>query len=157
MNAARLPKIIAAGSLLLLAAAVSLQAQTLRLTVTPTTISFAADDPDTSPKINANQTVNVAIRNTKMGNRTWRLTLTANGNLIDSSSSATIPISNISWTATPTPPFQGGTLAASVAQTAAQAKGNYNATGVFTFVFTNSWSYWAGSYTQTVTFTLSAV
>jgi hypothetical protein len=157
MNAMRLPKILAAGSLLLLAAAVSLQAQTLRLTVTPTAISFAAADPDTSPKINANQTVNVAIRNSQMGNRTWRLTLTANGNLINLSASATIDISNISWTATPTPPFQGGTLAASVAKTAAQATGNYNSSGIFTFVFANSWTYWAGSYTQTVTFTLSAV
>jgi len=158
MNTKRFPQVLAAVSFSLLAGAVSLRAQSnLSLSITPQSISFAAADPDVSSTITANQTVNVTIRSTLQSNRNWRLTLLANGDLIASTSSATISISNISWTATPTPPFQAGTLAANVSQTAASGSGSYQATGYLTFIFKNSWSYWAGSYSQTVTFTLSQV
>lgn len=159
MNAKRLPKILAAGSVLLLASAALLQAQgkKLQLSISPSSISFSAADPDDNPTINAGQTVNVSVESTLRGNQQWHLTLRANGDLIASGSTATIDISNISWTATPTPPFLAGNLAANVSQEAASGWGRYNGIGRFTFVFQNSWDYWAGNYSQTVTFTLSEI
>ncbi len=92
-----------------------------------------------------------------MGNRTWQLTLRANGNLSDFWSLASISISNISWTATDIPPFRNGTLAANIEQIAALKSGSYNSRGDLNFFLLNQWTYWAGSYSQTVAFTLSAI
>ena len=142
-------------SVLLLCAAGSLFGQQLTLSINPTSISFSAADPDVSPTISANSTVRVQIRITGGGNRNWQLTLRANGNLSDASTTASIDISNISWTATSSPPFQAGTLVANVAQIGASGTGNVNRTADLSFVFQNRWTYWAGSYTQTVTFTLA--
>jgi len=133
------------------------QAMSLTLSITPQTITFPADDPDTSPSVAADRAVQVTIRATGMGTRTWQLTLRANGNLSDFWSLASIAISNVSWTATSVPPFRDGALAANVEQLAATRSGNYQGRGDLTFSLLNSWSYWAGSYSQTVAFTLSAV
>jgi len=134
-----------------------LRGQTLQLSINPQTISFAAADPDVSTQVPANQAVQVTIRATGMGTRSWQLTLRANGNLSDFWSMASIAISNISWIATEIPPFRNGTLAANVEQIAATKSGNYNSRGDLNFFLTNLWSYWAGQYTQTVAFTLSAI
>jgi len=157
MNKKSISRIFLAGIfVLLLFAAGSLYGQRVTLNISPTSISFAAADPDTTPKITANQAVTVTLRTRQSQGYTWQLTLRANGNLSDASTTATIAISNVSWTATPSP-FQGGTLAAGVAQLAASDTGNDNLTGYLTFVFNNLWTYWAGSYTQTVTFTLAVI
>lgn len=134
-----------------------LRGQTLQLSIAPQTISFAAADPDLSPQVQANQPVQVTIRATGMGTRSWQLTLRANGDLSDFWSLASISISSVSWTATSNPPFQNGTLAANIDQIAASRRGNYNSRGDLTFYLLNQWSYWAGSYSQTVAFTLSAI
>jgi hypothetical protein len=156
MNKTSISKISRAGFfVLLLCAAGSLYGQTLTLSINPTSISFSAADPDITPQITANRTVRVTIRITSGGGRPWQLTLQANGNLSDSSTTASIDISNISWTATSSPPFQAGTLAANIAQIGASGTGNVNRSADLTFVFQNLWTYWAGSYTQTVTFTLA--
>ena len=156
MNKTRISHIFPAGIfVLLLIAAGSLYGQVqATLSITPTSISFAAADPDTSPKITANQSVTVTMRTRWSQGHSWQLTLRANGNLSDSATTASIDISNISWTATPSP-FQDGTLVAGVAQLAASDTGNDNLTGYLTFVFNNLWTYWAGSYAQTVTVTLA--
>ena len=72
--------------------------------------------------------------------------------------SASVDITNVSWTATPAPPFQNGTLSKTVAQRMASGTGVVNpaTNGSVTFRLANSWNYTAGLYTQTVTFTLSA-
>jgi hypothetical protein len=79
----------------------------------------------------------------------------ASGNLI--SASSTVDITNVTWVATPAPPFRTGTLNRTVAQVMASGIGNVNptATGSVTFRLNNSWTYDSGTYTQTIVFTLS--
>jgi hypothetical protein len=126
----------------------------LELSVSPTSVSFASADPDISPVITAAPIV-VTIR-IRQSSGPWSLTVLANGDLL--AGPATVDITNVSWTATPAPPFQNGTLSKTVAQQMASGTGNVNpaTNGSVTFRLANSWSYSAGIYTQTVTFTLSA-
>jgi hypothetical protein len=149
-----IPRVLAAGVFgLAVIGAGPLRGQQLQLQISPQSISFSAADPDTMPQIAADRSVLVQIKVT--GNRSWQLTLRANGNLTNNLSFASIDISNISWTATSSPPFQNGILVANVPQRAAGSNGNFNGQGELRFVFQNRWTYWAGNYSQTVTFTLA--
>lgn len=130
-------------------------AQTLSLSISPSTITFAAADPDTTPSIVAPSiTVSYQVRNNFGGS--WRISLLASGDL--TAGSATIGISNVTWTASPTPPFQAGTLSGTLAQTLASGTGNVTLTTTGTVVFrlANSWTYNVGSYSTSVVFTLTA-
>lgn len=123
------------------------------LLVSPTTISFPSSDPDTVPVIEA---APVRVTYLALGpvGRPWTITVRADGPLV--SGASTIPISNVSWLATPSPPFRNGTLS-TVAQTLAAGTGSaVLQRGDVTFRFANSWNYNVGSYTQTITFTLSS-
>ena len=129
----------------------SAAAQLLQLQ--PTTITFASADPDTVPLISASP-VRVTYIALGQGGGTWTITVEAEGQLV--SGTSTIPISNISWIATPTPTFRNGTLS-TVPQVLATGTGlALLQSGDVTFRFTNSWNYNVGTYTQTVTFTLSS-
>jgi len=68
---------------------------------------------------------------------------------------STIPASAITWTSTGSG-FVGGTLSAAAAQTVASWIGSGVRTGTQSFIFRNLWSYPTGTYTLTMTFTLSA-
>jgi hypothetical protein len=130
-------------------------AQALRLTIAPATISFASADPDTTPSILAPAiTVSYRVRFNPTGN--WRISLLASGDL--TAGTATIAINNVTWTASPTPPFQAGTLSRTVAQTLASGTGNVQntTTGTVVFRLANSWTYNVGSYSTSVVFTLTA-
>jgi hypothetical protein len=130
-------------------------AQRLDLTINPTTITFATADPDTVPTItSASVQVTYRVRNNDVG--PWILSVLANGHLV--SGGATVDISNVTWVATPAPPFQNGVLSRTVAQRVASGTGNVNPArqGQITFRLANSWNYAAGLYTQTVVFTLTA-
>ena len=129
-------------------------AQRLDLTVTPGVITFPSSDPDVVPIVAA-APVQVTYR-VRQNNGPWTLTVLAGGDL--NSGGSTVDISNVTWLATPAPPFQNGTLSKTVAQTLASGNGNVNPTqiGSVTFRVANSWIYDAGTYTQTVLFTLSA-
>ena len=130
-------------------------AQDLTLTISPSTITFAAADPDTTPSIAAPAiTVRYRVRNNEDGS--WRISLQASGDLTDGS--ATIPITNVTWTASPTPPFQAGTLSQTLAQTLASGSGDVQAprTGTTVFRLANSWTYNVGNYSTSVVFTLTA-
>ena len=122
------------------------------LQVQPATITFPSSDPDTVPVIAA---APIRVSYVAQGApNPWTITVRAGGDLI--SGASTIPISNVSWTATPSPPFRNGTLS-TVAQTLATGTGLINIDrGDVTFRFVNSWNYTVGNYTQTVTFTLSS-
>ena len=126
----------------------------LELSVSPASVSFPSVDPDVSPLVPAAPIV-VTIR-VRQNDGPWSLTALAGGDLI--AGPATVDITNVSWTATPAPPFQNGTLSKTVAQQMASGTGNVNpaTNGSVTFRLANSWNYSAGLYTQTVTFTLSA-
>lgn len=128
--------------------------QQLDLSISPLSIAFAVGDPDANPQVAATPVV-VSIR-VRQYTGPWSLTVLANGDLL--SGSTAVDISNVTWTATPAPPFQGGTLSKTVAQRVASGTGIVNPpqSGSLTFRLTNSWTYSAGTYTQTVVFTLSA-
>lgn len=119
----------------------------------PTTITFAAADPDTVPLISASP-IRVTYIALGQGASPWTITVQAQGQLVSGTSS--IPISNVSWVATPTPTFRNGTLS-TVPQVLATGTGlALLERGDVTFRFNNSWNYNVGTYTQTVTFTLSS-
>jgi hypothetical protein len=126
----------------------------LDLSISPASITFASADPDVNPSIAAAPVIiSVRVRQ-NLGN--WTLTVLAGGDLI--AGPATVDITNVSWTATPAPPYQSGTLSKTIAQRVASGTGNVNpaANGSVTFRLANSWLYSAGNYTQTLVFTLSA-
>lgn len=129
-------------------------AQRLDLSVTPLSITFPPQDPDSAPVLfSAPVQVTYRVR----GNTgPWTLSLLAAGDLI--SGAVTVDISNVSWVATPAPPFQNGILSKTVSQTLASGTGNVPVaqTGSVTFRLANLWTYSAGTYTQTIVFTLSA-
>lgn len=126
----------------------------LDLSISPASITFASADPDVSPTIAAAPVV-VRIRVFQNAGP-WTLTILAGGDLI--AGPATVDITNVSWTATPAPPYRNGTLSKTVAQQVASGTGTVNpaANGSVTFRLANSWLYSAGNYTQTLVFTLSA-
>jgi len=130
-------------------------AQTLTLSLSPTVITFPSSDPDTVPLISA-APVQVTYRIRANGNSPWSLTVLAAGDLVAGASQ--IDISNVTWVATPAPPFQNGTLSKTVPQRIASGTGNVNpdSIGSISFRLANSWTYDLGSYTQTILFTLSA-
>jgi hypothetical protein len=145
--------LLVAGLLLLFPCAAA--AQRLELSVSPTVVTFPSSDPDTTPLIAA-APLQVSYRIRANGNNPWTLTVLAQGDLISGSQS--VDISNVTWVATPSPPFQAGTMSRTVAQTLASGTGNVNPTtiGSVTFRLANTWTYSAGIYTQTVVFTLTS-
>lgn len=126
----------------------------LALSLSPAVITFPSSDPDTVPLVAA-PPLQITYRVRGNGNASWSLTVLASGDLIAGASR--IDISNVTWVATPTPPFQNGTLNKTVAQRIASGTGNVNpdSIGSITFRLANSWTYNLGSYTQTILFTLS--
>jgi hypothetical protein len=129
-------------------------AQRLDLGVSPAVITVPSADPDTMPVLTSSP-VQVNYRVRQNNRQTWLLTVVANGDLV--SGPSTIDISTVSWTASPSPPFQNGTLSKITAQTVATGPGNVASpsAGTLTFRLANSWTYDAGIYTQTLVFTLS--
>jgi len=141
--------------LVLLVPAAPALAQRLDLSLSPVVITFPSSDPDTVPLVLA-PPVQVTYRVRQNNNAPWSLTVLAAGDLMSGPSS--IDISNVTWVATPAPPFQNGTLSKTVAQRVAAGNGNVNpdAIGSITFRLANTWTYSSGTYTQTILFTLSA-
>jgi hypothetical protein len=129
-------------------------AQQLDLSISPAVITVPSADPDTMPVLTSSP-VQVNYRVRQNNRQTWLLTVVANGDLV--SGPSTIDISAVSWIASPSPPFQNGTLSKTTAQTVAAGPGNVAnpSTGTLTFRLTNSWTYDAAIYTQTHVFTLS--
>jgi hypothetical protein len=126
----------------------------LDLSISPASITFASADPDVSPTVAAPPVV-ITVRVRQNGGN-WTLTVLAGGDLLAGPSR--VDITNVTWTATPAPPYQNGTLSRTVAQRVASGTGNVNPAqnGSVTFRLANSWNYSAGNYTQTLVFTLSA-
>ena len=151
------PVLVAAVAALLLTGMPSpLAAQILDLALSPRVITFPSSDPDAQPVVDA-APVTVTYRIRQNVASPWSLTVLAGGDLISGPSK--VDISNVSWVATPAPPFQNGTLSKTIAQRVASGTGNVpnpNTTGLITFRLANSWTYSTGTYTQTVLFTLSA-
>ena len=117
-------------------------------------IHFVNADPGTTPSIPQTEpaiTVNARARTSTGGHIT--LTVLAGGAL--TSGTDTIAISNITWTAT-----GAGLVAGTLNSTTAQSLGSWTNSGTFsgtqTYALANSWAYPTGSYTATLTYTLTA-
>jgi len=133
----------------------SARAQKLDLSLSPVVITFPSSDPDAVPVVSA-PPVQITYRVRQNNDAPWSLTVLAAGDLV--SGPSRVNISNVTWVATPAPPFQSGTLSNTVAQRVASGTGNVNpdTIGSITFRLANSWTYSTGTYTQTILFTLSA-
>jgi hypothetical protein len=125
-----------------------------KLTLAPTTINFPDADPDVTPSIPANENsviVLASVRTSSAGVST--LTCLANGDL--NSGANNIAISNVSWTSSGAG-YVNGTMSKAAAQSVGSWTGSGLNVGNLDFSLANSWAYNVGSYTQTVTYTLTA-
>ena len=123
-----------------------------KLTMGSTTASFSDADPDTSPVLSASAiSVDVKARTSSAGSVT--LTVIASDDL--SNGSDAIGVGNLSWTVTGTN-FAAGTMSKTVAQSLGSWTGGGTQSGTQTYKLANSWSYNTGSYSTTITYTLTA-
>lgn len=147
-------RLVVAPFLMLCLGAATAHAQKVDLTITPAAFMFPSADPDVAPVVSA-PTLTIRYRVQQNQGAQWRITVVANGDLV--AGSAAIPISNVTWSATPAPPFQNGTMNSTVEQLVASGNGNSpTSTGTMTFSLVNSWNYAAGVYSQSFVFTISA-
>ncbi len=119
-----------------------------------TTIGFPDADPGTVSSIPATQNAVSVTASVRSGSSSVStLQVQAAGDL--TSGSDTIPISNVTWTATGAG-FVPGTMNKATAQTAGSWTGPGQRSGSFSYFMANSWNYATGNYSVTVTYTLSA-
>lgn len=121
------------------------------------TITGSVSFPDRSPDIDSvigprNITVLVDARATP--GTPWILTMIADSDL--TSGTDAIPIGNVSWTASPSPPFRGGTLSTVVPAVLGNGVSHFTSSATLGFYLQNSWAYVPGTYTATATVTLSS-
>jgi hypothetical protein len=127
-------------------------AQVLGFSISPSTIAFSSADPDTVPMMTA-PPLTFTYTVLFSGGAGWRITAQAAGDLTNGA--ATIPISGMTWTASPNPPFRNGTMSRTVAQTVASGAGDvWNRSGTVVFSLANSWDYDVGVYSASIVFTL---
>ena len=116
-------------------------------------ISFPDQSPDTVPVIGP-ETVILEVKVVGQSGIPWTLTLIANSDF--QSGPDVIPISVVSWTAFPDPPYQGGTLSVVAPTLIASGLTHDRDNVTFDFVMQNSWTYDAGNYSSSATFTLAS-
>ncbi len=125
-----------------------------KLTLSTATVTFPGADPDVSPSIAASEgPITITAKGKTSTGATISLTLIAADDLL--SGSGSIPISNVTWTASGAG-FVAGTMSRAAAQTVASWTNSGNRTGTQSFALANSWDYAAGSYTTTAQYTLTA-
>ncbi len=128
----------------------------ISLRISPLSINFPPANPDLVPLIPAESQIIVEMFISGNEGRSWQLTVLADGDL-RAHKGEKIPIENISWTGSPSPPFVNGSLNKRKPQLVASGQGNINLNGQLNFFLRNSWNYRAGEYSQTVIFTLSSL
>ena len=127
-------------------------AGSISLTLTGSVV-FADASPDLFPTLGPS-TVTLEVKAVGRRNMPWTLSLMANSDF--QSGPDIIPIAVVSWTALPSPPYQGGTLSTVVPRLIASGLTHEHDVITFDFYMQNSWSYNAGNYSSTATITLSA-
>jgi hypothetical protein len=123
------------------------------LTLGVPAINFPDADPGTVTDIPANEnpvSVTASVRTGASSHPT--LTVKTGGNLISGSDS--IPITQVTWTATGS--FVGGTMNTTDTTASATWTGSGTRNGSFSYFLKNSWDYATGSYAATATYTLTA-
>ena len=131
------------------AARAKLQLNNSTAAVQTHSITFNDADPDTTATLTA-APFNVDVKARVPGGGAVTLTVAAGGNL--TSGTDTIAINNLSWTGS-------GAMAGGTANTVAQTVGNWTGSGhrqgTQTYELANSWAYATGSYSATLTYTLT--
>jgi hypothetical protein len=124
-----------------------------KLTLSISTLSFPNADPDTVPSIPAAEgaIMITAEARATAGNQVI-LTVLASDDF--RSGMNTIPVSKLTWT-TAGPGFIGGTMSRSLAQRVATFGDSGTNSGTQAYSLANSWTYPTGSYSTTVTYTLT--
>ena len=125
-----------------------------RLSLSSTGVSFPDSNPDLVPQVPGTPgplVVTVKARTTL--NATVRLSVLASDDL--RSGVRTLPASTITWTATGAG-FVAGTLNRTTAQTVGTWVGSGARTGNQSLLFANAWTHPTGTYTLTMTYTLSS-
>jgi hypothetical protein len=125
-----------------------------RLSLSTSSIVFPDADPDTLPLVPSSPpAISITAKARASHGSTITLTVEASDDL--RSGLDTIPVGNITWTATGSG-FVGGTLN----RTSPQVLGTWGASGVQSgeqsFLFANRWTYATGTYTVTIVYTLAA-
>jgi hypothetical protein len=115
-------------------------------------VTFADADPDTTPSIAATP-ISVAVKGRTSGGSNVTLTVLADQDL--TSGSDFITIDNLTWTVTGSG-FAAGTMNKTTAQSVGSWGNSGNHSGTVTLAMANSWTYNVGSYTATLTYTLTA-
>ena len=128
------------------------EAGNISLTLTGSVV-FTDASPDQFPTLGP-QSVSLEVKVVGRRSIPWTLTLIANSDF--QSGPDIIPITVVSWTAFPSPPYQGGTLSTVVPRLISSGSTHDHDSATFDFYMQNSWSYNAGNYSSTATFTLSA-
>ena len=116
-------------------------------------VTFPDADPDAVPVMGP-QVVTLGVEVLGIVGTPWTLTFIANSDL--QSGSNVIPISNVSWTVTPNPPFRDGQLSTITPIVLATGISHSRFLATFNFFMANSWNYVPGNYAATATFTLAA-
>ena len=125
-----------------------------RLSLSSLTLAFADADPDTVPQIpSSTGPIVVEAKARAFQGESITLTVVAADDL--RSGTDVIPASALSWTASGTG-FVNGTLAAGIAQTVGTWTNSGVHAGTLTWVLANSWTYAPGTYSLTLTCTLTA-
>jgi hypothetical protein len=124
-----------------------------RLSLSPTSLAFPDADPGTVPQVPALPgPITVTVKARAGRNAAVTLTVQANGDL--RSGLTTLPASLITWTAT------GAGMTSGTLGTDATTVGTWTGSGVRSgtqrFQFENRWTHPSGTYTVTLTYTLSS-
>ena len=130
------------------------QAQALRLEVSPTSLTFGFHRPNRVPIVRADQPLLVRITVEDDQGEGWRVTVLAQGDLLGMGRS--IPINEITWIGVPSPPFINGRISRESPQVVAQGVGPARVNGVLRLQLRDRWDYYPGIYNQTIQFTLSS-
>lgn len=112
-----------------------------------------AANPNIQPTIPASP-ASFSVQVVASSTTTWTLEVSAAEAYLDPITRL-IPVGNITWSATGTG-FVGGTLSVDP-QTVASGAGSGTFTGSLSFVMLNEWTYPTGTYSDTITYTATAI
>ena len=125
-----------------------------RLSFSSSSLSFPDADPDALPQVPASPgSVTVTAKARATPQATVLLTVAAGDDL--RSGMTTIPVDNLTWTATGDG-FVGGTVSRVAEQVVASWTGSGIRTGTQEYFFRNLWTHPSGTYTVTLVYTLTA-
>lgn len=129
------------------------EARQLSLRLHPPSVNFPDADPDQVSVVQAGERVMLEL---EVGGSAaeWRLTVLSLGDL--QSDAGAIPIQNVSWRVSPSPPFFNGTLNSVQPQLLGQGYGPVKAAAQIDFFLQNRWEYSPGTYSQILLFTLAS-